>query len=253
MKQFNKLLNTASTKRYNVLLLLFPLLFLFNGCIKDLICINGEGEKITEIRELSGFSKIDLQIAANVFISQDDEAIITIEAQENVLDEIETRISGDVLILDYDHCVRRHDGVDIYITSPTIDGLKISGSGEIITETNIESDGMELIISGSGSINVDKLTTDYAKSVISGSGSIYISGTNTCNYHQVNISGSGDLHAYDFECNDTEIYIPGSGNCWVSVLNTLYVNISGSGDVMYKGNPVVNENITGSGNIFHQN
>ncbi len=253
MKQINKLLDTTGTKKYNVLFLLFALLFLLNGCIKDLICINGEGEKITEVRELSGFSKVDLQIAANVFISQGDEGVITIEAQKNVLNELETRIAGDVLILDYDHCIRRHDGINIYITSPTIDGLKISGSGEIITETAIETDGMELIISGSGSINVDKLSTDYAKSVISGSGSIYIGGPNTCNYHQVNISGSGDLHAYDFQCNDTEIYIPGSGNCWVSVLNTLYVSISGSGDVMYKGNPVVNEKITGSGNIFHQN
>ncbi len=47
--------------------------------------------------------------------------------------------------------------------------------------------------------------------------------------------------------------ISGSGGISVTVNTNLDAIIRGRGDVFYKGNPMINENISGSGNVIDAN
>jgi hypothetical protein len=60
------------------------------------------------------------------------------------------------------------------VTVPEIDGLSVTGSGDIIARSDIESRILDLVVSGSGDIDLGRLSAERIKAVISGSGDIVI-------------------------------------------------------------------------------
>jgi hypothetical protein len=107
---------------------------------------------------------------------------------------------------------------------------------------------MEVIVSGSGDIDVDLQCTELI-AVISGSGSITARGTATRS--NINLSGSGDFKGFDLSTKITEAIISGSADVSVSVSDLLSAKIVGSGDIYYRGNPKkIDSKIVGSGDLI---
>ena len=125
--------------------------------------------------------------------------------------------------------LKRHDGIDVYITLPMIDELSVAGAGSIIGETDFTNvDDLEVSIAGSGDITLNGSGEDL----------------------EVSVAGSGDIDLAGFKVDDCEVSIAGSGDCEVNVSGSLEVNIAGSGDVKYKGDPdKVKSSIAGSGDV----
>jgi hypothetical protein len=214
----------------------------------DVWGIRGEGPVVSENRNLKDFHQIDFGVDGEVILKQGPRQEIKIEAQENILDVLETKVRKGKLEIDFgNHQVRRYKDLKIYITVPEITYLKVSGSGRITGDTDFEVDDLDLRISGSGSIDFGALGANKIDSEISGSGDLFLNGD--CVKHESNISGSGKIRAYDLASVQTNIRISGSGNAEVAVLDYLKANVSGSGKVRYKGNPTVDVNISGSGKV----
>jgi hypothetical protein len=218
----------------------------------DMWGIRGEGPVVSENRNLNDFHQIDFGIDGEVILKQGPEQKIEIEAQENILDVLETRVRRDKLEIDFGNKqVRRYKDVKIYITLPMITYLKVSGSGKITGDTDFDIADLSLRISGSGSIDFGALGANKIDSEISGSGNLYLNGD--CVKHDSDISGSGKISAYDLASLETSIRISGSGNAEVAVADRLKANVSGSGRVRYKGNPTVDVSISGSGKVERAN
>ena len=109
---------------------------------------------------------------------------------------------------------------------------------------------LNLEITGSGDIDllINSENTDIS---ISGSGNIYLEGGTID--QTISVSGSGNYDAFKFFSKKSEIDISESGDCNVYAQDNLFVTISGSGNVYYKGNPSVNSMITGSGKVINSN
>ena len=210
-------------------------------------CIKVEGRKVvTESREVAPFTGIDLNIPADVYVSQGLPQEIKITAKEGVLKQIETMVTDGVLEIEYDTCVSNPDSIKIYITAQDIHKLRINGSGDISTLYGITADDLELEINGSGDINVE---ANAAKIIneINGSGDIKLSGSSKT--LQIEINGSGDVHALDAPTDNCTITVNGSGDCKVFVKTSLEIKVNGSGDVGYKGSPHISTSIIGSGSV----
>lgn len=226
----------------------------FSSCKKGgVFCHKGNGEIKTESRELTGFSSIDLNTSANIYYTQADEYSVIIECSENILEIIETRVSGTELDIDIksNACLINNNPIDIYISTPDIRKFSISGSGDIIAEGLITTNDLDISINGSGDITIDSLKTEDISATISGSGNMNISGVDTASYQDVKISGSGNIKALGFPVKHSKIKISGSGDCKVNAIETLDVKITGSGNVIYKGNPIIDTDISGSGSLNH--
>lgn len=229
-------------------ILLTALLFItFTSCRK----VNGEGPVINETRTISGFNGVAISMAADVVYRQSPDYKVELEAQQNILDVIESRVVGGELRIGVKNDVRlrSYDRVVIRISSPDIYSLSMSGSGRIEAVAPIITSRMRLALSGSGNINIDTLKcSGDIEGVISGSGNILVRGGNS-NKEDLFISGSGKLYLEGLIANSVTANISGSGDIKVHVLNTLDARISGSGSIYYKGNPVVNVNTSGSGKV----
>lgn len=187
-------------------------------------------------------------------VQQGDEHSIEITAREKTLDKIIVEIDDDKLIIRFsfeDRWMSNFEPgtIEINVVTPEIEMLSVQGSGDIYAEGLIETFKMELNVAGSGDIKLSKLDCEVLDADIAGSGDIVLSGKSTAREMDINIAGSGDIVAHQFKVETAEVKIAGSGDCEVFVTDRLDVKIFGSGDVIYKGDPHVNSNISGSGKI----
>ena len=203
-------------------------------------------------RNVPSFSKISLRISANVHLKQGDKQSIRIEAKSSALEDIITEVKNRTLNIRFpaNYFFRNNNTgkIDIYITVPEVDGLTISGSGNIIAD-EVKTRILDLTISGSGNIKIGGLSTDRVAATISGSGGINIDDGGVADELTANISGSGNVKASGFEAKDVTAHISGSGNCSVKSNGSVKARIAGSGSVYYSGNPSIDSSVAGSGRV----
>lgn len=199
-----------------------------------------------ETRDVSTFTGVSLGISGDLYLTQGSPQKVVIQAENN-LDEIETGVRDGVLRIKTDNWNSRIKGVKIWITMPEVEALNVSGSGDIIAETPINADELELKVSGSGSIKIPELKGDEIGAAISGSGDLKLAGS--ADEMELRISGSGSVFAEGLEVSECSIKISGSGSCKIDVTVELDASISGSGRVTYYGNPQIDARISGSGKV----
>lgn len=222
------------------------------SCEKNgVFCYNGNGNIITEQRQPGSFDEIELSMAADVHITQASTYSVSVTASENLMEIIKTEVNGSTLCIETksNKCIKHNEDIDVHVSMPDISKIKLSGSGNITCPSALNVNDLELIISGSGNITLDSLIAANCDMSISGSGSMFLKGTGTGNNQKINISGSGSVNSLNHAFNDVDVSISGSGSASVWALSTLKTNISGSGDVIYKGNPIITSSSSGSGSV----
>ena len=207
-----------------------------------------------QTRKVDPFTEISLRIGAKVHLEQGAKQNLEIVAKSSTLDEIVTEVKDGKLIIrfpnkDYFWKTFQPGEITIYITTPEVNGLGISGSGDIIAENELKTKILDLGVSGSGNIRLSELSAERVKAAISGSGDIVLAGKAPAQDLSVAISGSGNFKGLDFSADDVSIKIAGSGNVDVEANKNLYVRLAGSGNVNYKGKPMIDQSIAGSGKV----
>ncbi len=209
--------------------------------------IKGEGELSIETRNLSAYSKLEVDLDANVILTDSLVQSCMISAQENLMPAIETRIKGERLIIYSENNIHNDKPITVYLSVNRLQHIILNGSG-IVTGTNIlKSEKLDIDVSGSGDLNLS-LLCNQLKATISGSGTQELKGSS--NESDFEISGSGVIDAFQFATGDCNVDIAGSGKALVFPSGVLNAEISGSGKIQYKGNPSdIKHSISGSGNI----
>jgi hypothetical protein len=213
--------------------------------------VSGDGPIVTQKREVSGFKEIKSEISGDVYVTYGSAYEITVEAQQNILNVLETVLTGDRLTLRFkpNTHIRTHERIIVRISTPDIKALILSGSGNIQGMNLMETNRLLLNISGSGNIHLHEVNTQLLDAGISGSGSISVNGGSATD-EIIEIKGSGSIDLLSLEAANSDVNISGSGNAKLNVTEHLKVKISGSGNVYYTGNPSVDEvKITGSGSL----
>lgn len=202
-----------------------------------------------EKRDVDDFSSVAFGVSGDVFIKQGSQFSVVLEGDQDLLDEITTKVSnGRLLIRKPDWRRARNEKLTAYITMPEINGLSMSGSGHLENEGPFNCDDLSISVSGSGSIKLDELEADEVSMSISGSGSISVEGQGS-DVADISISGSGSVTAENFKLSDVDVSISGSGRCKIWVEDALVARISGSGNLYFKGDPNVDAKSSGSGKV----
>ncbi len=254
--------------KYSILIVVFGAILLWSsGCHKP-YGIGGNNQVTTETRQVFSFDNIVNEGSFNVYITHDSIYQVIVEAESNLIPHIRTLVNGNTLIIDTRESLNNHSPMNIYVKTPKLYGVDLSGSG-LISIDSLSTDHLNVEISGSGNINGEivanntvnakisgsgniflELYTTNIETKISGSGNIDLSGESNTGTHT--ISGSGNINSYNFVQKECFAKISGSGNMYLNVSDYLDANISGSGSIFYLGNPQVTVKITGSGSVIHQ-
>jgi hypothetical protein len=234
-------------KKFSVVLI-SALVLLTTSCEK----IDGDGPVVTETRDVSGFSGIDFRIAGDVYFKKDSVYKVEVSAQQNILDKLDTYISEGNLVIKPRNGIhiRSYKDVTVLVSGPELNRLRVSGSGNISTGDAFTTGSIDMDVSGSGKITVADMTADYADLKISGSGDIKIQ-NGAITEEKIKISGSGSIDLSNVTAIKATTTTSGSGDIRLQVSESLNATISGSGSVYYKGNPIIDTKISGSGKVTH--
>ena len=248
----------------------FSFLLLGNtSCIE--VGSQGNSIIVKQNRSVEEFSEIKFALSGELVLTQADSFAVIIEASENDIDKIVSEVKNGKLIIKSNKNIKSSKKIKIYVYAPNLKQIELAGSGNIYQENpwdfeniilNISGSGnisfenavikgdLENIIGGSGNINLTEITdVKNITNKIKGSGNINISSKTNCETNKIYILGSGNVSAFDVLADKGIVEIKGSGDVKITAISHLTIDIIGSGDVHFKGNPKVVSSKKGSGDI----
>src|SRR5690348_5263083 len=217
------------------------------GLLASCASMSGNGNVIKENRGISDFNKIRTSGSIDVVISICNQFQVTVENDENLLPYVITEVRDGQLSIRYKNDVSiNNDHAKVFVTAPSLDKIATSGSADVSSDGVISnSNQLDISTSGSGDIKLN-VDAPLVNATSSGSGNIELSGS-TKDF-KCTISGSGDARCAQLKSENAVVRVSGSSDVHVFASVSLKVNITGSGDVYYGGNPSSPEiHITGSG------
>jgi hypothetical protein len=188
--------------------------------------ISGSGIHLDESRPVSGFSRIQIKMGADLAVTQGDTEALTISADDNLLPHIITTVQGGSLIIESNANLQPSQPIRLHVNFETLTEIDILGS------SNISGDDL----------NLEALTIRF-----DGSGTTRLTGA--VQTQSVYIRGRATINHFDLLSASSAVDISGSATVEVSASDTLQVTVAGQGFVFYDGDPVITQNISGSASI----
>jgi hypothetical protein len=225
---------------------LLAILFLLTGC-DSLRTVRGTGDIGSEVREVAGFSAVNLAGIGTVIVDYGEKEALRIEAEKNLLPYLESEVENDTLTLSVREGVNviPTQGIFYYLTVSDLDAISVSGLGNVDTP-RMEGTQVRITVNGGGDINVEELHAKDLDVVISGLGDLTIGGGDAAD-QEIRISGGGNYNARELASEAARISISGLGSAEVWARDVLDAEISGGGSVRYAGSPQVTREISGLG------
>jgi len=249
--------------------------------------VSGSGNVISQERSVTDFSTVKVQGSADVILKQGDKISVVVQADDNLIANIITKVKGDALIIETEGNIRNSKKFEVFVTVPRLDGIEINGSGDVDSDGKISGNALSVSINGSGDVELD-LDYKSLRANVNGSGDIDISGItgdldlgimgsgdfeasglrlNLCKISVfgsgdiklsgsaatviVELSASGDVNLFNLTAESVDVRSNGSGDVVVNVNNSLKASLSGSGDLTYSGSPgQVDVIANGSGSVY---
>lgn len=213
--------------------------------------VNGNGDMVIKNRSVSNYDKVSLVGSMDVDLVRGKEGELKIEAESNLQQYITTEVSNGVLKISVEKGVSispsRNMGVKVTVPFEDLEGVALTGSGDIQSLDQIKAADFETQVTGSGNLKLNLNVRDL-KSSITGSGDTELKGN--AETFSCKITGSGDFNAFDLKAGKVEASVSGSGDIEVTAIEELKARVSGSGDIVYKGNPQKQDFKTaGSGSV----
>ncbi len=242
-------------KNRTILLILAASALILMACsFGSLGMVRGSGDVMTETRDVSGFDRVEVHDGGSLHLVQGDTEALKIEAEDNIMPYLTSRVVNNTLILEFDDSARKGfmttRPINYYLTMKEIRGLAISGGGDI-EASEITTSDLDTNISGGGNLDIDTLAADRLEAHISGGGDIRIK-DGVVEEQDVHVSGGGKYDASDVQSQTVTASVSGGGDLIVRVKESLDVNVSGGGSVYYYGNPSVNSSISGGGDVIQR-
>lgn len=200
---------------------------LFAGCAAifgDRVA--GSGDVVTQSRSVPAFHRIRLNGSAALKITAGAAQAVQVEAQANIAELIDTKVSDGALVIDNRRDYTTNKPVAVHVSAPSIDGLEINGFSNVVL-TGAHGSKLAISLSGTGSVSASGRVDDLS----------------------LDCSGAGKANLANLIARDATISVSGVGSADVDATARLDISIAGLGNVRYRGSPVVHQAINGLGHV----
>ncbi len=192
--------------------------------------IPGSGVVDDEIRAVFGIDGVVLAGEGFLQISVGPAEELRISAEDNLMQYLRTEVAGGVLRID------------------TVPGVVVAPSVPIVYELTVTSLD-SLVLSGAGEIGWSDVNASTLDVLISGVGGVIVSGSGSVDTMTVTLSGVGNFDGSGLATVEAIVDLSGVGTMTVQVSDRLEATLSGTGEILYIGDPIVDSSVTGSGAV----
>lgn len=198
------------------------------------------------VMNIVDFHSISVNSAYTVYVKQSNKEEVRVEAEKEIYDLTEIIVTDGVLHIN----IKKDDSqssksiwqkidniklmptLKVYVSIKDVQKLSVNGNGKLITENSIAADNLDLLVAGTGSMELD-VKTKTLNAKLAGPGNLTIKGyTDNLN---VENSGAGNIDSFGFEAQNAIANLYGLGSIKMNVSEKLDAKIYGSGNMLVKG------------------
>lgn len=215
--------------------------------------IKGSNRVITEERQVAAFTKVHAARSITVYLSQSSQQSITVEADDNILPYLETKVENGSLTVTITQNVniKSYETMTVRISAPEISELKASTSADVKGATPWEAGNLTMHASTSASIELDVKALEIDASA-STSSDIDLQGSAVTLYAKASTSGS--INAKKLTAEKVTAQASTSGDVKVFATQSIEAKASTSGSIYYKGDATLqNSKASTGGDITKKN
>jgi hypothetical protein len=189
--------------------------------------LQGSGVAATQTRPLASFSSLNLAGSNNVTVTIGGPQSVVVHADSNLINNVTTQVVAGTLVIGDTGSFTTHAPMSVDVSVPSLTALNLSGNGQIYV-TGISAPQLSVTVSGNGRLSAAGTATQL----------------------DVTVSGNGQAQLSQLIARDARAVMTGAGLIQVTTTNSLDATVSGTGAIIYSGNPPqVTTNITGIGSI----
>jgi hypothetical protein len=194
----------------------------------------GSGNIITETRAVAAFNAVDVSNSINVELVQGNKNEVVVEADDNIIKNIEVVNNGGVLSIKLNHrgSIRKFTA-RVRVTAPVFSSISASSSSSIKSSNTITStDKIKIDASSSADIELD-LDVPNVIAECSSSASIDLNGR--AKIFEAKANSSADIKAENLKAETVKADASSSASVHVFASVKLNANANSSGDITYTG------------------
>ena len=158
------------------------------------VCAKDGDARVTQTRKVEAFHAIDITAVGEIIFTQADKYSLRIEGKEKSVNRTTTSVSGDgTLHIGFKgRSGRGNNGVTIYLSAPSLDGIEFRGVGSFRCEGDLKLDGdLNIDIDGVGEVVIDDLACRHLDIDLDGVGDAEL--TVDCDHVDASMHGVGSV------------------------------------------------------------
>lgn len=232
--------------------------------------VRGSGNVVEEDRTIGEVTGVELATIGTLHIERGMRTNLSIEAEDNLLEHIETNVRVTTLTIRSDEGVNLDitEPINYYLTVAELDTIVVSSSGDIeapdleaarfavsisssgdLTMGDLACETLTVEISSSGDVTMGQLEAERLNVDLSSSGNLTVAGGDV-ERQEISMSSSGDYTAEDLASVEAEVTLSSSGHATIRVSDRLDARLSSSGNLYVLGNPTIDGTSNSSGEII---
>lgn len=215
---------------------------LVSGCVFVKIKDNGSGfgsgkhvagngvtaEKTFEVKD---FSRLDLNVPADVEYTMSDTYGLTVRMDENLFEYLTVAVENGTLKIGSSVSLRNFKKLSMKLSSPTLESLECNGAVDFESAGTLRGEDFSLLVNGAADVGIASLDVKTAAFQVNGAGDIDV---NLLDAERVSlsISGAGDADLSG-KAKEVKVTVNGTGDVDLSRLDyeTLDKKVNGVGSV----------------------
>lgn len=194
--------------------------------------IVGSNNITTEIRDVTGFTGVEVSSALDVNVTSGTEFNVTVRANDNVQERVIVRRDGNALEIKLASGNYSEIDVTVDVTMPELKDVEVSGASDVDV---------------SGFANFGDLSVD-----LSGASNLDFT-TSTVEHLTANISGASTASLFSLTATEAAVNVSGASTLSIRATDLISGSVSGASTLRYRGSPDITANATGASNIVNAN
>lgn len=203
-----------------------------------------------EVRNLKGYTAIDVSGAIDLYLSQGTEDAVAVSASsDEIIARIRSEMRGNTLRIYFDGKGLNwkkwgNYKMKAYVTFKQLNNIEASGACNVKVSGKIRQEQLRIEMSGASDFKGDVEISDLK---LNASGASRITVNGSVKMLGVNANGASDIRGYDISAEQCKVDASGASVVRITVNKELNATASGASAIYYKGEGLIRDINTSGG------